>query len=209
MDIGQLAILVICVALGIWYVGAAAYNRRRGRVLARWLQEGLRSCGGKAEYRWIGSAGSGLRASATGLKKPFKRIDAALLLETRELLPLWLFQRASGRRDQLILKCGLERAVQAELDAAPRVVPPQGWSYVQATPSLQLTASGVASEQLAAALQPFFERYDSALRAFSYRPAAPQLVLVLNLAGIEAQPATELFAMLGRCIESHERRLRA
>ncbi|HEX9439835.1 MAG TPA: hypothetical protein VF909_09145 [Roseiflexaceae bacterium] len=201
MDIGQLAIVVVCAVLGIWYVGASVYNRRRGMELTRWLQAGLRSLGGKAEYKWIGSSGSGLRASATGLAKPFKRLDAVLLLETRELLPLWLFQRASGRRDQLILKCALQRAVKVQLDAAPRVVPPDGWSYIQATPALQLTASGAATEQLATALQSFFERYDSALRSFSYRSEEPQVVLALNLARVEARPAEELFRALARCLD--------
>src|SRR6266545_1702449 len=36
MDIGQLAIMLICTILGIWYVGASIYNRRRGLTLARW-----------------------------------------------------------------------------------------------------------------------------------------------------------------------------
>jgi hypothetical protein len=200
MDIGQLTIVVICAILGIWYVGASIYNRRRGLALARWLQVGLRSLGGKAEYKWIGSAGSGLRASATGLTKPFKRLDAILLLETRELLPLWLFQRASGRRDQLILKCSFQHVVKAEIDAALRVTPPKGWSHIQATPALQLTAAGGAARRLAAALQPFFERYGPALRSFSYRQEEPQVALALNIAGIEAQPAEQFFATLVECL---------
>lgn len=202
MDIGQLAILAVCIALGGWYVGASAYNRRRGQALGHWLQAGLRSLGAKAEYRWIGSSGSGLRASASNLARPLTRLDAILLLETRELLPLWLFQRASGRRDQLILRVALQRGVPAQLDAARRVFPPEGWSYVQATPALQLTASGAAAEQLAAALQPFFESYGSVLRSFSYRPEQPQIVLVLNLAGIEARPAEEILKTLARCVEA-------
>jgi hypothetical protein len=201
LDIGQLAIVIICAILGIWYVGASIYNRRRGLALARWLQAGLQSLGGKAEYKWIGSAGSGLRASATGLAKPFKRLDAALLLETRELLPLWLFQRASGRRDQVILKCSLHHAVNARLDAAQHVTPPEGWSHIQATPALQLTAAGAAARRLADALQPFFDRYGPALRSFSYRQVEPQIVLALNMAGIEAQSAEEIFSALARCIE--------
>jgi hypothetical protein len=201
VDIGQLAILLICVALGAWYVGASVYNRRRGQMLGRWLQAGLRSLGGKAEYRWIGSSGSGLRASASGLAKPIAQLEAVLLLETRELLPLWLFQRASGRRDQLILKLALQRGMKAQLDAAPRVFPPEGWSYTQATPALQLTATGAAAEQLAEALRPFFERYGPALRSFSYRTEKPQIVLVLNLGGLETQPAEEIVRTLIRCLD--------
>jgi hypothetical protein len=200
VDIGQLAIIGVCAVLGIWYVGASVYNRRRGLALARWLQAGLRSLGGKAEYTWIGSAGSGLRASASGLTAPLKRLDAVLLLETRELLPLWLFQRASGRRDQLILRCALQRAAQARLDAAPRVEPQAGGSVVQVTPTLQLTAAGAAAESLTQALSPLFAQYGPALRSFSYRPEEPQVVLALQLAGVEAQPAEELLRLLARCV---------
>jgi hypothetical protein len=201
VDIGQFAILGVCVALFAWYIGASVYNRRRGQMLGRWLQAGLRSLGGKAEYRWIGSSGSGLRASASGLARPISQLEAMLLLETRELLPLWLFQRASGRRDQLILKLALQRGIKAQLDAAPRVFPPEGWSYIQATPSLQLTASGATAGQLAEALHPFFERYGWSLRSFSYRTEKPQIVLVLNLAGIEDQPAEEIIRSLIRCLD--------
>ena len=157
--------------------------------------------GGKAAYRWIGSSGSGLRASVTGLAKPIAQLEAVLLLETRELLPLWLFQRASGRRDQLILKLALQRGIKAQLDAAPFVSPPEGWSYVQATPSLQLTAAGAAAEQLAEALRPFFERYGPALRSFSYRTEKPQIVLVLNLAGVETHPMEEIVRTLILCLK--------
>jgi len=200
MDIGQLAIMLICTILGIWYVGASIYNRRRGLTLARWLQVGLRSLGGKADYKWIGSAGSGLRASATDLAKPLKRLDAALLLETRELLPLWLFQRVTGRRDQLILRCALRRGVQAWLAAAPHVSTPEGWSAAQVTSALQLTSSGTAADQLAATLRPFLEQYSPALRSFSYRPDEPQIVLALNLAGVETEPAEEMFQTLIQCL---------
>jgi hypothetical protein len=200
VDIGQLAIILICGILGVWYVGASIYNRRRGLTLARWLQAGLRSLGGKTDYKWIGSAGSGLRGSATGLAKPLKRLDAVLLLETRELLPLWLFQRMTGRRDQLILRCALSRGVQARLDAASRVGAPEGWNIAQVTPALQLATSGAAADELAAALGPFLEQYGPALRSFSYRPDEPQIVLALNLAGVETRPAEEMFQGLIRCL---------
>jgi len=200
VDIGQLAIILICIILGIWFVVASIYNRRRGLLLAGWLQAGLRSLGGKADYKWIGSAGSGLRASATDLAKPLKRLDAALLLETRELLPLWLFQRVTGRRDQLILRCALRHSVEARLDAAPRVSAPEGWSAAQLTSGLQLTTSGAAADQLTAALRPFLDQYSPALRSFSYRPEEPQIVLVLNLAGVETEPAEGMFQTLIQCL---------
>ena len=202
MDIGQLTIVVICGLLGAWYVGASIYNRRRGLALARWIQAGLRSLGGKTEYKWLGSVGSGLRASAHGLEKPLKQLDAALLLETRELLPLWLLQWATGRRDQLILKIALRRGINAQVDAAPRVFPPEGWSYVQVTPSLQLTAADSAAKQFTEAFRPFFTQYSHALRSFSYRPEEPQIVMTLILTGVEARPAEEIFSVLTRCVES-------
>jgi hypothetical protein len=201
VDIGQLSILGVCVLLFAWYIAGSVYNRRRGQMLGRWLQAGLRSLGGKAEYRWIGSSGSGLRASASGLARPITQLEAVLLLETRELLPLWLFQRMSGRHDQLILKLALQRGIKAQLDSAPRVFPPDGWSYIQVTPSLQLTASGDTASQLTDALRPFFERYGPSLRSFSYRTEKPQIVLVLNLTGIENQPAEEIIRSLIRCLD--------
>ncbi|MCW5851594.1 MAG: hypothetical protein KIT87_16090 [Anaerolineae bacterium] len=195
MDIGQLIVIGLSIVLLIWYFGASVYNRRRGQTLGRWLQAGLKSLGGQAGYKWIGSSASGLQAIVSGALPPWKSAEAIVLLETRELLPLWVFQRLTGRRDQLILKLTLRHRLTGSLDAAPRVVPPAGWTPTAGPHGLHLTTDR-AGAALVGRLTPFLDRYGPALRSFSVRPQEPQLILALNTALIEAKPLEELLSQL-------------
>ena len=201
MDIGQLIVIGLSIVLLIWYFGASVYNRRRGQALGRWLQAGLKSLGGQASYKWIGSSASGLQAIVNGGRPPWKSAEAILLLETRELLPLWIFQRLTGRRDQLILKLALRHRLTGSLDAAPRVVPPQGWTQTPGPHGLQLTTdrAGVA---VVSRLTPFLDRYGPALRSLSVRPQEPQLILALNMSALESEPAEKVLEALAESFTS-------
>lgn len=195
MDIGQLIVIGLSIVLLVWYFGASVYNRRRGQALGRWLQTGLKSLGGQAGYKWIGSSASGLQAIVSGARPPWKSAEAILLLETRELLPLWVFQRLTGRRDQLILKLALRQRMDGSLDAAPQVVPPAGWTQTTGPHGLHLTTDR-AGAVLVSRLTPFLDRYSPALRSLSVRPQEPQLILALNVAALEGEPAERVIETL-------------
>ena len=113
----------IVVALGIflalWYLGASMFNRRRGVAVFRWLHDGLDALGGEISSRWIGSSGSGAQIRVAKADPPLKDLDVIYLLASRELLPLFLFDLARGKRDRLIVKAGTRAASPAELEAVP------------------------------------------------------------------------------------------
>jgi hypothetical protein len=119
MDLGQRIAIYLGIFLLVWYVFAAAYNCRRGVRVYRWLQPGAKSLGSITEARWIGTSGSGARLAIAKPERPFRRVEAAFLLETRELLPLWIVNRLRGRRDALILRVDLRSAPRSEVEIVP------------------------------------------------------------------------------------------
>src|SRR3990170_7569395 len=120
MDLGQQIAIYLWVFLLLWYIAAAAYNRRRGVRAYRWLRPGLAKLGPISDARWIGSSGSGARLVVGKADRPFRQVEAAYLLETRELLPLWLINRLRGRRDALILRADLRSSPHGELEVMRR-----------------------------------------------------------------------------------------
>jgi len=203
---GQMLVIALSVLLALWYFGGMLVNRKRGIATYYWLREGLRDAVGEVtEGRWIGSAASGARLTVGDARSPFRRVEAVFLLEAREILPWWLFQRLRGRRDQMILKASL-RSVPAPLDAAraesavlrqmqaegrPRAVEgPAGFVFL---------LRGRAAEADLRPWKAFLERYGDAVVSLSLSRRQPHLVLRVSLPLLQAreEPAAAFFAALG------------
>ena len=107
MDLGQTIIIGLSIFLGLWYIIGSITNRRRGLETFRWLREALGTTGKVDEARWIGSSGSGARLTVSKANRPFQRIEVVFLLDSRELLPLWLVNLMRGKQDEMILKATL------------------------------------------------------------------------------------------------------
>lgn len=118
LNTGQWFVIGLSIFLLVWYVIAGYLNRQRGIRIYRWLRDGLESTGQLAEVHWIGSSGSGAQIKVTQVKEPFQFIEATILLETREVLPLWIFNMLRNKRDELILKASLRKKPSQEVEIA-------------------------------------------------------------------------------------------
>jgi hypothetical protein len=118
VDIGQQIVIGISVFLVVWYIALSSVNRRRGIATYQWLQDGLSRLGKISESRWIGSASSGARLAIAEAQPPFRKIEVIFLLESREILPLWIFNHLRGKRDELIIKASLSGRPTQEIEAA-------------------------------------------------------------------------------------------
>lgn len=216
MDLGQQIAVYLGVLLLIWYVVAAMYNRRRGISIYRWLQPGIATQGEISEAKWIGSSGSGARITVARANPPFRRIEAAYLLQTRELLPLWLFNWLRGRRDLLILRVGLRTAPTAELETmhandrrlqgvvnhAGQPVAPEPSDGLAA--DFQVAWRGRRGERQLDKYLPFLAEHSSAVRRLSLSRKSPHLILELNVSRLLDTPASEIFASLVRSLQGNE-----
>jgi hypothetical protein len=207
MDLGQRIAIYLGIFLLIWYAVAAAYNRRRGVRVYRWLQPGLKTLGAITEAKWIGSSGSGARLAIAKPERPFRRVEAAFLLETRELLPLWLINRLRGRRDALIIRADLRSAPRAELE----VVPPADrrlrglqtddtrgpWSVLADLPAgFQGAGRGREVDRTTPQVQSFLQGEPAAIRHVSIGYKAPHVIIEADLMALMAAPAESFFAHL-------------
>ena len=119
MNTGQWIAISLSALFGAWYAVGAIINRRRGVAIYRWLRTGLEQVGKISEAKWIGSSGSGARLVVDKGKKPFRRVEVVFLLESREIMPIWLFNRLRKKQDEMILKATLTQVPDQEVESGP------------------------------------------------------------------------------------------
>lgn len=193
MDTGVIAVIGVCIVLALWYGGGYLYNRNRGQRLFRWLKAGLDVLGGEREAGWIGSPASGARVNVVHAAPPFRRLEITLLLESREMLPLWLFGYLRGRRDGLIIRATLRSPRQGEVEVVPTTgqtarglhqEQKQPWTWQQGPFGLAIAHRGSGAGPQVAGLEPWVGAYGVHLQRFSWRKTDPHIQLQVNVAGL-------------------------
>lgn len=114
-------ILVVIFVVG-WFAVGNHLNVRKGHDALRWLQEGLPLVGEKTTLRWLGSSVVELKIQQA--KPPFRHAEVLVVLEPRDVAPLWGFARLRGRRDLFIFRGELRSHPKLELEAFD----PASWS---------------------------------------------------------------------------------
>src|ERR1700739_3321310 len=122
MSLGlSLFVLGVIVVVG-WFAAATQYNIRKGHAAMRWLQDGLPRVGEKTNLRWLGS--SVVELNIQQAKSPFRTATVMVVLEPRDVAPLWAFARLRGRRDLFIFRAVLEKVPRTEFETFD----PTSWS---------------------------------------------------------------------------------
>jgi len=192
--------------LAAWYLIASIYNRRRGIATYRWLRNGLDVLGDKHEGKWLGSAASGAHLTVAKPKSPFRRVELIFLLESRELLPLWVVDLIRNKRDQVIFKATTRAALQARIEIAPassriarriKTQIDENWTS-QVLDGFFVTSRGHDATAALAALKPVLDQYGTQLRHISWSTDRPNIIAIFHLPGLleSGDSASELF----RCI---------
>lgn len=115
-------LLLLLVAVMLWFALGTQRNIRRGNETLRWLQGGLPKLGKRTSMRWLGSSAVVLRIAEA--EDPFREAEVVVALQPRDLPLLWAFSRRRGRRDFLILRGWLRRAPAFEVEAGDT----RGWT---------------------------------------------------------------------------------
>ncbi len=100
------------------YVWGSAVNRRVRWSIARWAREGLRGLPEGATIRAFGTSGFLVRQPRP--RPGITDLQLTVLLEPREVLPLWLWHRIQGRRDFAVLRITLATPAAADVEIAAR-----------------------------------------------------------------------------------------
>lgn len=119
----QLAVfIVVVVAIVGWFALGTHVNIRKGHRYLEWLQAGLPLAGEKTTLRWLGSSVVQLKIEKA--HDPFRRVEVLIVLEPRDVPPLWLLSRLRGRRDLLIVRTELRSVPKSQFEILDR----QAWS---------------------------------------------------------------------------------
>jgi len=115
----ELAVFVVVViAIVGWFALGTHLNVRKGHRFLEWLQDGLPLVGEKTTLRWLGSSVVHLQIEKA--REPFRRVEVLLVLEPRDVPPLWLLSRLRGRRDLLIVRTELRSVPSRQIEILDR-----------------------------------------------------------------------------------------
>lgn len=210
MEPGVAVVIGVCAFLALWYGGGHLYNRRRGQRLFRWLKDGLDVLGGEVESGWLGSPAAGARVNVTRAASPFRRMEITLLLENREILPLWLLDRLRGRRDRLIIRATLRspRRGEIEIGSAKRKAArhrQRPWKWQEGPHGLAIAYQGSGAQQLVASLEPWLQAHGAHVIHFGWHKHDPHIILQLNIAKLLATPSGAFLSGFQAALESDAR----
>ncbi len=204
MNFGQQIIIAVSFVLVLWYVGFSFVNRKRGVTLYYWLRSGVETLGTVSGMRWIGSAANGGQMVVEKAVPPFSQVELTFLLQSREILPLWLFNLRRGRHDELILKITLRHAPLRQIEAQPqgrRMALAEGYVVGESLGGLQIAVQD-SEAMVGKPLRTFLRDYGAHIRLFSLQRTKPHLILRLNLeAGLSQVPSEAFFRDLQRAFQ--------
>jgi len=198
------AIIGFCILLTIWYIVGWQVNRRRGRRLLEWVLQGLRAFGGQITVSRLGT--SGFQVNVRKAQPPFKRIETTILLESREILLLWIFNLLRGDTDYLVFKGTLRASPRGEVEVvkkkgrlARRVLKgldEKAWTRQETAEGLVIACRGKQGRQQADTISHLVEDLSPRLLRLSLSKKAPHLLVSLSLARLDEQSALLLLSSL-------------
>jgi len=203
-DLATQAVIAFCILLIIWYVVGWQMNRRQGRRLLGWILQGLRALGDQITVSRLGT--SGFQVNVRKAQAPFKRIEATILLQPREMLLLWIFNLLRGGADYLVFKSILRASPRGEVEMvkkrgrlARRVLKgldERAWTRQETAGGLVIACRGKQGQQQTDAISHLVEDLSPRLLRLSLSKKAPHLLVSLSLAGLDEQAALLLLSSL-------------
>jgi len=203
-DLTTQAVIAFCVLLVIWYIVGWQMNRRHGRRLLEWILQSLRALGDQITVSRLGT--SGFQVNVRKAQTPFKRIEATILLQPREILLLWIFNLLQGRADYLVFKSTLRASPRGEVEVvkkrgrlARRVLKglhERAWTRQETAGGLVIACRGKQGRGQADAISHLVEDLSPRLLRLSLSKKAPHLLVSLSLAGLDEQSALLLLSSL-------------
>jgi hypothetical protein len=197
-------VIAFCALLVVWYIVGWQVNRKRGERLLAWVLQSLRALGDQTTVSRLGT--SGFQVNVGKAQAPFKKVEAAILLQPREILLLWILDLLRGRTDHLVLKGTLRASPRGEVEVikkrgrlAGRVLEgldEEAWTRQEIAGGLLMACRGEKGHQQAEAISHLVEGLSPRLLRLSLSKKAPHLLLNLSLAGLDERSALLLLSSL-------------
>jgi hypothetical protein len=197
----QLVLFIVVVIFVVgWFALGTHYNVRKGEDALRWLQEGLPLAGEKTTMQWLGS--SVVQLKIQHARPPFRDAEILVVLEPRDVAPLWGIARLRHRRDLFVFRGALQKRPRLELEAHD----PRSWTlaagekydgWVPVTAPAGLVARAPQQQR------PTSETLEGCpLLRLTVRFNEPNLEVQWRLDDIRKRPAREVLQAVRRVAES-------
>lgn len=121
-DVATTILGLVAGGLAVWFFLGMRLNIQRAHKALAWMRPGLSQVSEKTSLRWMGTTGVILGMESP--REPFKKLEVLVILEPRDVAPLWWLSRRNGRRDLMIMRGSLRRHAQVEAD----LLDPKSWS---------------------------------------------------------------------------------
>lgn len=197
-------VIAFCALLVVWYIVGWQVNRRRGERLLAWILQGLRAFSDQITVSRLGT--SGFQVNVGKAQAPFREMEVTILLQPREILLLWIFNRLRGRADHLVLKGTLRASPRGEVEMmkkrgrlAGRVLKglDEGvWVRQETAGGLVMACRGEKGQQQVDAISPLLAGLSPRLLRLSLSKKAPHILVSLSLAGLDEQSALLMLSSL-------------
>lgn len=113
---GEWIVIGLSLLIGLFFVLGNWFNNQRADNAMRWLRQGLSDYGALKSSRFNAPTSKGIAFQIVpSASCPYQHIQGILILERRENLPLWIFQRIRGKRDVLQVTADLQDAPNMDL----------------------------------------------------------------------------------------------
>lgn len=103
-----LFIVALASVLIVGYLVGRAVNRGRARAISAWLELGMRTLGGTPIVQAVSR--TAFRVKVTQARAPFSVVTASVVLLSREVLPIWLWEWIHRHSDIVFFHLTLQRS---------------------------------------------------------------------------------------------------
>lgn len=172
MEAGFLAVLLLAIFMTMWYIAARRMNLRRQNELWRILSPHIKEHTKKVGFRRLGS--SGFQISFRG-KPPLLKVEVTFVLMDRENFLHYIFQKASGRKDEVYLKASFVCNPSFRLSTAGDGLKPLEWGIVGGLKFFSDDASSAARILLNKEIRELLEGVDA--KGVSISGEEPHLIV--------------------------------
>lgn len=200
-----LFVFATIIFLGGFAIGTQ-WNIQKGNGALKWFREGLPLIGEKTTMRWLGSSVVELKIPKA--KDPFRNAETLVVFEPRDVLLLWAYTRARGRRDMLIFRAQLRTAPQFEMEAfdpkswrtheIERDVTRKHWMRLELAPPLHAYYTGDDAANIAKLLIDLGQRGGARIVRLSVHRTVPNLEIHWLLPDIKYNSSRDWFSNLRR-----------
>lgn len=204
-------VLALAFVLIGWYVAGNEVMRRRSRTLAIWCKRALDPLGGKQAVNWTTT--QSFRLEVDGLRAPFVSASMNGLVESLDVPIIWLINRATGRRDMVLLQVSLRQQPIWGLELyrpgsvlasdARKYVIEEGWTETVVDGLRLASSGGAAMEKQARELMAELGEQQADLIRLAVRRRGLHLTLAMNVhhrTRIEPARFTQMVERLARTV---------